>query len=108
MTTFTKIAVTVPIGTYTVVERVRRRLGKSRSAVVALALEEWIRGLDMTDADQRYADGYSRIPEAIDEITAVAAQATSHWGPWDPEALSSSADALGRRRARKPPKRSGR
>jgi hypothetical protein len=81
---FTKIAITVPTETYAVVERLRRRLGKSRSAVVALALEEWIRGVDLAEADRRYVEGYLRTPEAIDEIAAVAAQATSSWGSWSP------------------------
>ncbi len=102
--TFTKIAITVPTATYAVVERLRRRLGKSRSAVVALALEEWIRSADVGDADRRYAEGYLRTPEAIGEIAAVAAQATSHWETWAPGAPSRAADARGRRplpRARK-------
>ncbi|HEX3483010.1 MAG TPA: ribbon-helix-helix protein, CopG family [Kofleriaceae bacterium] len=81
---FTKIAVTVPTETYAVVERLRRRLGKSRSAVVALALEEWVRGVDLAEADRRYVEGYLRTPEAVDEIGAVAAQATSYWGSWSP------------------------
>jgi hypothetical protein len=84
---FTKIAVTVPTETYAVVERLRRRLGKSRSAVVALALEEWIRGVDLAEADRRYVEGYLRIPgtpENVDEIAAVAAQATSSWASWAP------------------------
>jgi hypothetical protein len=81
---FTKIAVTVPTETYAVVERLRRRLGKSRSAVVALALEEWIRGVDLAEADRRYVEGYLRTPEDVDEIAAVAAQATSSWARWSP------------------------
>ena len=81
---FTKIAVTVPTETYAVVERLRRRLGKSRSAVVALALEEWVRAVDLAEADRRYVEGYLRTPEAVDEIGAVAAQATSYWSSWSP------------------------
>jgi hypothetical protein len=105
MTAFTKIAVTVPTATYTVVERVRRRLGKSRSAVVALALEEWSRAADLMEADRRYAEGYLRIPEAVDEIRAVAAQATSYWQPWAPDTASPVAEAVGRRRPGKLRKR---
>ena len=90
---FTKIAVTVPTETYTVVERLRRRLGKSRSAVVALALEEWIRSADLAEADRRYVEGYLRTPEAVDEIGAVAAQATSYWGSWSPGQPSRAEDS---------------
>ena len=92
MTEFTKIAVTVPTETYAVVERLRRRLGKSRSAVVALALEEWVRSANRAEADRRYVEGYLRVPETGDEIAAVAAQATSHWAAWAPGAPSRAAD----------------
>jgi hypothetical protein len=102
MTEFTKIAVTVPTGTYAVVERLRRRLGKSRSAVVALALEEWIRRADLAEADRRYVEGYLRIPEAVDEIGAVAAQATSHWQTWSPGAPSRAAEPGPEARPRRP------
>jgi len=83
---FTKIAVTVPTEVYEVVERLRLRQGRSRSSVVASALEDWIRSADRAEADRRYAEGYLRTPEAVDEIAAVAAQATSHWTAWAPAA----------------------
>jgi hypothetical protein len=103
MTGFTKIAVTVPTATYTVIERLRRRMGKSRSAVVALALEEWIRAADISDDDRRYAEAYVRIPEspaALAEIRALAAQAASHWQTWEPGA---PLRAAGSRRSSPPP-----
>ena len=101
MSGFTRIAVTVPTDTYAVVERLRRHLGKSRSAVVALALEEWVRHADLGDADRRYVEGYLRIPEAVDQTRAVAAQATSHWDSWSPGAPSRAAEPRARR---SPPK----
>jgi hypothetical protein len=67
----------VPTKTYAAVERLRRRLGKSRSAVVALALGQWAHSADSADADRAYIEGYLRIPEAVDQISAVAAQVTS-------------------------------
>jgi hypothetical protein len=99
MSGFTKIAVTVPTETYTVVERLRLRLGKSRSAAVALALAQWVRDADLAEADRRYIDGYLRIPEAVDEIRAVAAQATSHWGTWSPGTPSHAAEPRAEPRA---------
>ena len=102
MSTCTKIAVTVPTSTYDAVERVRRRLGKSRSAAVAIALHEWLRGLEASEADRRYIEAYLRQPERVDEVRAIAAQATAHWAPWE----SGKAD---RSRAREPrePRRRG-
>jgi len=87
-----KIAVSLPTATFAAVERVRRRMGKSRSAAVAIALEEWLRTLDLSDADRRYIEGYRRRPESLDEITAVTAQATSTWGAWEPGKASRAAE----------------
>ncbi|HET7503586.1 MAG TPA: hypothetical protein VFK02_21335 [Kofleriaceae bacterium] len=83
MSGFAKMAVTVPAATYEAVERVRRRLGKSRSAAVAIALHEWLRGMETSDADRRYIEAYGRQPERVDEVRAIAAQATAHWEPWE-------------------------
>lgn len=108
---FTKIAVTVPTATFTVVERLRRRLGKSRSAVVALALEEWIRTADMTDEDRRYAEGYLRVPEspeALADIKALAAKVASHWQSWEPGPPLRAADSRPRRAPPKARRRSRR
>lgn len=108
---FTKIAVTVPTATFAIVERLRRRLKKSRSAVVALALEEWIRSADLTDRDRRYAEGYLRTPEspaALAEIRAMAAQATSHWATWEPGTPLRAAEARPSRSPVKPRRRSRR
>jgi hypothetical protein len=106
----------VPTETFAVVERLRLRLGKSRSAAVALALAQWVRDADLAEADRRYVDGYLRIPEAVDEIRAVAAQATSHWDTWAPGAPSHAAEprpaaraeARNRRARSRAPKRSRR
>ena len=101
MSEYTKIAVTVPTDIYAVVERLRRKLGKSRSAVVALALEEWVRGTDVSDLDRRYAEGYLRTPENLAELRAVAAQATSQWSPWEPGAPARAAKPAKRRARRR-------
>jgi hypothetical protein len=108
---FTKIAVTVPTGTYLIVERLRRELGQSRSAVVASALAEWVRATTIAEAERRYVAGYRRMPETSAELAgsrAVAAQATSQWSAWAPGEPSRLADPVGmelahRARARRSP-----
>jgi len=92
MAGYVKIAITVPTVTFAVVERVRRRLGKSRSAAVSLALEEWLRSIDLSDADRRYIEGYRRQPETPAEVAAWAAQGTAHWGAWEPGQPSRAAE----------------
>src|SRR5437660_7212908 len=87
MSAFTKIAITVPTATYRAVERARSRLGKSRSAAVALALEDWLRGLEAGEAAKRYIEGYLRLPETPVDLAAteaIAGQATADWPPWTP------------------------
>jgi len=80
MTATTKFAVSIPKETFAAVERVRKRLGKSRSAAVSLALEQWLRMADLSDADRRYIDGYRAQPE--DSTWAKTAAASTTWGQW--------------------------
>jgi hypothetical protein len=95
-----KFAVTVPAETYAAMERARRKLGKSRSATVALAIEEWLRGLEASEADRRYVEAYLRQPEEVDDVRAVSAQATSHWSSWQPGASSRASERARRRGSR--------
>ena len=92
MSACTKIAITVPTATFKAVERIRQRLGKSRSATISLALEEWLRRIDVGDADRLYVQGYQRQPEA-DDSWAVAAQASASWSAWDPGKPSRAAES---------------
>jgi metal-responsive CopG/Arc/MetJ family transcriptional regulator len=81
-----KVAVSLPADILRSVERVRRKLGKSRSAVVAEALDDWLRARELSEADRRYVRGYARIPEAPEEIAAtdaIAADAMAGWEPWE-------------------------
>ena len=98
MSAYAKIAVTVPTAMYEQMERVRRQLGKSRSSAVTLALQEWLRSLEMSDADRRYVEAYLQQPERIDEVRAVAAQATAHWEPWAEDRSQAEGPSRGRRR----------
>jgi len=100
MSTCTKIAVTVPTETYEAVERVRQRLGKSRSATITLALQEWLRGLEVSDADRRYMEAYLRQPERVDDVRAIAALATAHWEPWVEEESQTRRPRIERHRGR--------
>jgi hypothetical protein len=77
-----KIAVSLPAATLRSVETARRKLGRSRSSVVAEALEAWLKAHAVDDRDRVYLEGYARSPET-DEFDAVAFAAISSWGPWD-------------------------
>jgi hypothetical protein len=84
--TAAKIAVTVPRETLAAVEKRRRVLGVSRSAVVTAALDAWLSDQTMSAEERRYILAYLRQPETpgeIEEADAVASVATAAWEPWD-------------------------
>jgi len=78
--------VSIPLATLRSVEQARRRLRRSRSAVVAEALEEWLRARAASAADRRYVAGYLRHPETPEEVAAseaIAMEAMASWEPWE-------------------------
>ncbi len=83
-----KIAVSLPAKTLRSVELARKRLGRSRSSVVAEALEAWLRQHSANDEDRRYLEAYSRIPEPSDDSVATAVVAT--WDDWSDAKVAST------------------
>jgi hypothetical protein len=84
--TVAKIAVTVPQETLLAVEKRRRVLGVTRSAVVTAALEAWLADERMTAEERQYMLSYLRNPETTAErhdAGAVAKVVASTWEPWD-------------------------
>ena len=75
-----KVAVSIPVDTLNRLDRESRRLGQSRSAVVTLAVEAWIRRHEASQQDEKYVEGYLLVPEGSSEAIASAAIAT--WEPW--------------------------
>ena len=85
--TVAKIAVTVPRDTLLAVEKRRRVLGVTRSAVVTTALKAWLADVAMTAEEREYLLSYLRAPETIAELRdahTVAKAVVSTWAPWDP------------------------
>jgi len=78
-----KVTVSVPAGTLAALQRVQRRLGKTRSALVSEALAEWLRSQAVPDADRRYAEAYLRQPERAVDSEATAAGAVAEWDRWE-------------------------
>lgn len=80
-----KIAVSMPAETLRNLERARLRLGRSRSALVAEAVDAWLASSVVSAEDRRYAEGYLKHPERADELAesaAIAAAAVATWDPW--------------------------
>jgi metal-responsive CopG/Arc/MetJ family transcriptional regulator len=70
-----KIAVSLPDELYRALEGVRRRTGRSRSAVVQEAVRDWLRRQARGELVREYEAGYRRSPEAANEIEAALATA---------------------------------
>lgn len=84
MSNVAKVAVSLPAKTLRGLEAARRRLGRSRSAIVSQAIDEWLTAhAEPSDEDRRYAEAYLRRPENLGEVAATAAAATSTWEPWE-------------------------
>ncbi len=77
-----KVTVSLPGETLVALERARRRLRKTRSAVVTEALAEWLKSQDVSDADRRYAEAYLRRPERNQTTEAMAAATVGEWDRW--------------------------
>ena len=71
MRTTVKIAVSLPKDQYRFVERQRRLMKVSRSAVIQHALRQWLKSSEEQRAIQQYIDGYRRHPESPQEIRAI-------------------------------------
>jgi metal-responsive CopG/Arc/MetJ family transcriptional regulator len=78
-----RFTVSVPADTLASVERARRQLRKTRSAVVSEALAQWLSSRNVSDADRRYAEAYLRQPEGTGLAEAVASAAVQEWDRWE-------------------------
>jgi metal-responsive CopG/Arc/MetJ family transcriptional regulator len=70
-----KIAISLPDELYRALEGVRRKSGRSRSAVVQEAVRDWLRRQAHGELVREYEEGYRRRPESSDEIEAALATA---------------------------------
>ena len=77
----TKIAISLPPRIFAILERKCRELKKSRSAMIAEALEALFTRATLTDEERRYVAGYVAHPEHEQDAAAIAV--ASAWGEWD-------------------------
>jgi metal-responsive CopG/Arc/MetJ family transcriptional regulator len=76
-----KIAISLPHKTFVALEKKRRELNKTRSAIVSEAIDAWLTGSTLSEEERRYIAGYLSRPET--EQDAAAFSAASAWGEWD-------------------------
>lgn len=66
-----KIAISLPREDFEAVERVRKKMGFERSAVIDKAIRFWLNSLEQKEFVQRYIEGYRKKPEDIQELIAM-------------------------------------
>ncbi|MGE0870740.1 MAG: ribbon-helix-helix protein, CopG family [Kofleriaceae bacterium] len=77
----TKVAISLPSRTFTRLEKKRRELKKSRSQLIAEAIEAWLDRETLSVEERRYIVGYLKHPDNGRVPAAIAA--ASAWDEWD-------------------------
>lgn len=65
-----KIAISLPVEDLAKIEKIRKRLGLQRSAVIHQAIRFWFKNLQDQEMVKRYEEGYKRLPESTEEMEA--------------------------------------
>lgn len=66
-----KTAISLPKEEYQLLEKIRREMGISRSALFEKAVSFWLRELQEQKKVKRYIEGYRKHPESVAEIKAM-------------------------------------
>lgn len=66
-----KIAISLPKEDLEKIEKVRKKLGLERSAVIDKAIRFWLESAETEEKAKRYETGYKNKPEDINEIEAM-------------------------------------
>ena len=66
-----KIAISLPKEDLDKIEKLRKRLGSERSAIIDKAIRFWFNYLEQEELVKRYEQGYKKKPESIQEIKAM-------------------------------------
>jgi len=66
-----KIAISLPKEDFDKIEKLRKKRGLERSALVDKAIRFWLAHLEQEELVRRYEEGYRKKPESIPEIKAI-------------------------------------
>lgn len=66
-----KIAISIPDRDFEEVERIRKIMGLSRSALIDKAIRFWLKERKKRKMIKQYEEGYRSQQESIDEISAI-------------------------------------
>ncbi len=65
-----KIAISIPKQKYRFLEKLRQRLGLSRSAIIDKAISFWLKRQQDEELIKKYEDSYRKKPENVSESVA--------------------------------------
>jgi metal-responsive CopG/Arc/MetJ family transcriptional regulator len=74
-----KTAVSLPAETYAKAEKLRKKLGKSRSQMVADALARMVKEAENRERDERVIASYRKFPETNEEVAQAQAATEMAW-----------------------------
>lgn len=66
-----KIAISLPKEDFDKIEKLRKKLGFGRSAVIDKAIRFWLSHFEQEELVKQYEEGYRKKPESIQEIKAM-------------------------------------
>jgi metal-responsive CopG/Arc/MetJ family transcriptional regulator len=75
MRTASKVAISLPPELHKALEHVRKKTGRSRSALVQEALRLWLQAQQQAARIRQYEAGYRKRPESEAEVRAAEAAA---------------------------------
>jgi metal-responsive CopG/Arc/MetJ family transcriptional regulator len=78
-----KTAVSLPAETYQKAEKLRKKLGKSRSLMIADALNSLIKAEEIRDKEARDRAAYLKHPETDEEVAEAVAATEEAWREFD-------------------------
>ena len=74
-----KTAIAIPKQDFVIVERLRKRLHKTRSQLLVEAFREWLENRRKKEEDERYAEAYRKQPEDAAEMDAMLRATAGTW-----------------------------
>jgi hypothetical protein len=74
-----KTAIAIPKQDFIVVEKLRKKLHKTRSQILVEAFREWVEKRRAQKLDDQYAEAYRKQPEDAAELHAMLQGTASTW-----------------------------
>ncbi len=74
-----KTAIAIPRQDFAIVERLRKRLHKTRSQIFVEAFRAWVEQRRQSETEERYAEAYRKHPEKTSDTTAMLKALAGTW-----------------------------